>query len=207
MPAAPSATLTRATFAKAELTRQAVVDAAHDIASQFGLEAISIGGIAERLGVSKSGVFARVGSREALILAVVDEASRRVAQQVMVPALKAPKGLPRLRAIFTSWVEWLTSGSAGCVMHAATIEYDDRPGPVRDAVVAQIRALRGNIARAVKMAVESGEFKSDVDPEQLAFELHGIAIAAHNELRLLGDKRASARAMLAFERVISTVLR
>lgn len=194
----------RSALTKSELTRQAVVDAAHDIASEFGLEAISIGGVADRLGLSKSGVFARVGSREALIMAVIDEASRRIAQQVVVPALKAPRGLPRLKAIFTAWVHWLTSRKAGCVMHAATIEYDDRPGPIRDAVVDQIRSMRGNIARSVRMAIETGELSPGADSDQLAFEIYGIAMAAHNEMRLLDDPRAATRAERAFERLIAS---
>jgi AcrR family transcriptional regulator len=195
-------TTTRIALTKAALTRQAVIDAAHGLAAELGLEAITIGGVAERLGLSKSGVFARVGSREALILAVIEEASRRIGQEVVLPAFKAPKGLARLRAIFVAWVQWLTGRDCGCVINAAIVEYDDRPGPIRDAVIAQIRALRGNLARAVRVAIETGELRADIDADQVAFELHGIAIAAHNELRLLGDVRAAARAERAFERII-----
>jgi AcrR family transcriptional regulator len=189
-------------LSKAALTRQAVVDCAYEIAAEAGLGSISIGGVAERLSLSKSGVFARVGSRDELILAVLEEASRRIAQAVVVPALRAPRGMARLRELFGSWVGWMTTQDRGCVMYSATVEYDDQPGPIRDAVLAQMAALRGNLARAVRMAIETGELAPGTDADQVVFELYGAVLMAHNDRRLFADEKAATRAMRAFERAV-----
>jgi len=155
--------------------------------------------------MSKSGLFAHFGSREELQLAVLDHAVQRYGERVLVPALKIERGLPRLRALFENWLDWaLASGlPGGCIMISAANEYDDRPGPIRDAVIANQRRGNGVIEKAVRLAVEEGHLKPHTDPEQIAFEALGIVLASHNHRRLLGDKEARKRALTAFDELVA----
>jgi AcrR family transcriptional regulator len=188
---------------KGEQTRTLILNEAMDLASQVGLEGLSIGSLAERLDMSKSGLFAHFGSKEDLQLLTLKQTQTLFREQVFSPALKAPRGLPRLRALFSNWLAWLERDlPGGCVMLAGSAEYDDRPGAVRDLLVAGQRELRGAIVKAIRLAIGEGHLGSETDPWQLAFELLGIVLAAHHDRRLLGDSRSLARARDAFERLI-----
>lgn len=190
---------------KGEQTRTAILDEALKVASKLGLEGLTIGTLAEATGMSKSGLFAHFGSREELQLAVLEHAAQRYGEQVLMPALRIERGLPRLRAMFERWLDWaIASGlPGGCIMIAAAAEYDDRPGPIRDAVIANQHRGNGVIRKAARLAVEEGHLRNDTDPEQIAFELLGIVLAAHNHRRLLGDKEARKRSLIAFEQLIA----
>jgi len=190
---------------KGEQTRTAILDEALRVASKLGLEGLTIGGLAEATGMSKSGLFAHFGSREDLQLAVLEHAAQRYGETVLVPVLKIERGLPRLRAMFEHWLDWtLASGlPGGCIMIAAAAEYDDRPGPIRDAVIANQHRGNAVTQKAVRLAIEEGHLKTDTDPEQIAFELLGIVLASHNHRRLLGDKEARKRAITAFEELVA----
>jgi AcrR family transcriptional regulator len=192
-------------FNKAELTQAAIVDAALTMAQEGGLESLTIGTVAERVHLSKSGVFSRIGSREALQVAALKAYERRFIEAVMVPALREPRGFPRLRAVLRRWTEWVQSGlgGRGCLFISGAIEYDDRPGPVRDVLLAGLAELRRQLARTVKQAIEAGQLRADADPDQIAFELNAVVLGLHNETRLFRDARAMARAAAAFERVLS----
>jgi hypothetical protein len=119
--------------------------------------------------------------------------------------LKIERGLPRLQALFARWLDWsIASGlPGGCIMISAAAEYDDRPGPIRDAVIANQRRGGALCQKAVRLAIEEGHLKPDTDPEQIAFELLGIVLASHNHRRLLGDKETRKRALIAFDELIS----
>lgn len=190
---------------KAELTRATIVDAALTMAQEGGLEGLTIGTVAEKAGLSKSGVFSRVGSREELQVAVLKEYERRFIEAVLLPALREPRGLPRLRALVARWAEWIGSdtGRAGCLFISGSVEYDDRPGPVRDAVLEGLVELRRHVARNVRQAVEERQLPADTDPEQVAFELSAIVLGLHNDLRLFRDERAFRRALAAFDRLLA----
>ena len=155
--------------------------------------------------MSKSGLFAHFGSREDLQLAVLEHAAQRYGETVLMPALKIERGLPRLRAMFGHWLDWtLASGlPGGCIMIAAAAEYDDRPGPIRDAVIANQHRGNAVTRKAVRLAIEEGHLKPDTDPEQITFELLGIVLASHNHRRLLGDREARKRALKAFEELVA----
>jgi AcrR family transcriptional regulator len=120
--------------------------------------------------------------------------------------MKDPPGLPRLRALFSNWLESIEHNDdpGGCLMLAASAEYDDRPGPIRDLLVAGQRELRGAIAKAIHQAIDDGDLKPQTDPWQLSFELFGLVLAAHHDRRLLDDTRSAARAREAFDRLIDT---
>jgi AcrR family transcriptional regulator len=192
-------------LSKSELTRAAIVDAALSMAREGGLESLTIGTVAERSGLSKSGVFSRVGSREELQVAVLKEYERRFIEAAVVPALREPRGLPRLRALIDGWARWIgaDTGRAGCLFISGSVEYDDRPGPVRDAVLQGLGELRRHVARNVRQAVEERQLAADTDPEQVAFELAAIVLGLHNDLRLFRDERAVRRAFAAFDRLLA----
>jgi AcrR family transcriptional regulator len=192
-------------MSKGEQTRAAILDEALNIARRLGLEGLTIGTLADATGMSKSGLFAHFGSREELQLAVLEHGARQYGEQVLVPALAIDRGLPRLRALFERWLDWTlqTATPGGCIMISTAHEYDDRPGPIRDAAVEMQRRGIGVSERAVRLAIEEGHLKDDTDPAQIAFEMLGIVLASHNHGRLLGDKAARKRALAAFDALIA----
>ena len=190
---------------KGAQTRTLILDHAVAHASEVGLEGLSIGALAARLGLSKSGLFAHFGSKEELQLATLKAAQERFVNKVFLPALETPRGLGRIRALFHNWFEWLESSGqpGGCVILAAVAEFDDRPGLVRDTLLAGQKELRGAIAKAVRLAIDAGDLPAGADPWQLAFELFGIVLAAHHDRHLFDDPRAAARGMIAIERLLA----
>jgi AcrR family transcriptional regulator len=171
------------------------VDAALDIASRSGLEGLTIGTLAAGLDRSKSGVFAHFGSREDLQLAVLEEGARRFAEHVFMPALKEPRGLPRLRAIIDNWCRWVHEKGrpGGCIFMAGAMEYDDRPGPLRDAIAGMQQNWRQMMMRAISQAVEAGDFRPDTDAAQVAFECYAIVLGLHHDMRLFGTPRRTVQ--------------
>ena len=190
---------------KGAQTRSLILDHAVAHASEVGLEGLSIGSLAARLRLSKSGLFAHFGSKEELQLATLRTAQELFVNKVFLPALNAQRGLARIRTLFQNWFTWLESSGqpGGCVILAAAAEFDDRPGLVRDTLLAGQKELRGAIAKAVRLAIEAGDLPSDTDPWQLAFELFGIVLAAHHDRHLFDDPRAAERGMKAIERLIA----
>jgi AcrR family transcriptional regulator len=190
---------------KGERTKTLILNDALAVAAEVGLEGLSIGSLAGRLGLSKSGLFAHFGSKEDLQLATLRHSQERFERTVFRPALAAARGLPRLRVLFENWLAWIarTERPGGCVILAASVEYDDRPGPVRNALVAGQRELRGALAKAVRLAVEEGHLRPDTDPWQMVFELMGIVLAVHHDRGLLDDPRALDRARKAFDRLVA----
>ena len=190
---------------KGEQTRASILDEALKIARRLGLEGLTIGTLADATGMSKSGLFAHFGSREDLQLAVLEHGARQYGDMVLMPALKIDRGLPRLRALFERWLDWTlqTATPGGCIMISTAHEYDDRPGPIRDAAVEMQRRGIGVSERAVRLAIEEGHLKNETDPEQIAFEMLGIVLASHNHGRLLDDKTARKRALAAFDALIA----
>jgi AcrR family transcriptional regulator len=191
---------------KGAATRQAILERAVQLASEVGLEGLTIGRLAEALDLSKSGLFAHFESKEGLQVATLDRAAEQFVEVVIRPALRAARGEPRLRALVERWQRWPIDvpQPGGCLFVQAAVELDDRPGPARDRLVALQREWLGALATAVKGAVAEGHFRSDVDPDQLAFELHGIMLSTHHATRLLRDPRASARAGRAVDRLLAS---
>jgi AcrR family transcriptional regulator len=189
---------------KGEMTRAAIVSAALELAARHGLEGLTIGALAERMQMSKSGVFAHFGSREELQIAVLKEYERRFVDAVLVPALSEPRGLPRLRAIFERWIErTAVEAERGCIWVSGASEYDDRPGPVREELVAMVRSWQRELTRAIRHAVDSGELRGDVDVDDLVFELYGVILVLHHDARLLNSPDAVTRARRLFDRLIA----
>jgi AcrR family transcriptional regulator len=193
-----------ATTSKGAATRDSIIERAVSIVRKEGFEGLSIGTIAESVGMSKSGVFAHFGSREDLQLAVLDAAAQRFTEQVFLPAIREKRGLPRLLAIGQRWMKWLRSEQGGCPMVSAAIEYDDRPGAIRDRVIFYQTKLRKELSRAIAMAVETKELRADTEPEQLAFEIFGVELALHHDSRLFSFDEAIARSERALERLVDS---
>ena len=189
---------------KGERTRAAILDAGFHIVSKAGLEGLTIGTLAAATGMSKSGLFAHFGSREELLLAVMDRGQQEFIKLVVNPALARPRGLPRLKALFVEWLDWTKSADlpGGCPMIGGAIEFDDKPGIVRDALATGQRAWIDTLTRATRQAIEQGQLQAGTDPEQISFELFGIALVVHHHRRLLGYQKARARALQAFDALI-----
>lgn len=189
---------------KGEETRQAILDEALALCSQVGVSGVSIGALADKAGMSKSGLFAHFGSKEELQIAVLREGQQRFVDTVVRPALKEKRGLARLRALMANWLNWTEKARlpGGCPLNAAATEFDDQSGPVRDAVAAGLADGRRMLANAVRMAVETGELRPDTDVEQFVFELVGIELVAMQSQRLFKDRDANRRALDAFERLV-----
>jgi AcrR family transcriptional regulator len=182
-------------------TRELILEHAYALASSEGLEGLSIGTLATDVGMSKSGVFAHFGSREELQLAVLERGADRFMAGVLLPALKQPRGLPRLRAIVANWFDWSERFQHGCVLLSAASEYDGRDGALHDAVVAQQAGWRGLLQKAVGLAVEEGHLRADTDAAQLAFEIYALLLALHHDGGLFGYAEARRRTTAAFERL------
>lgn len=193
-----------ARLTKGEQTRAAILGAALDLAARDGLEGLTIGLIAERMQMSKSGVFAHFGSREDLQIATLMEYHRRFEAEVFAPAIRKQRGLPRLEAMFANWIEHVRSVEIphGCIYVSGAVEYDDRPGPVRDALVGIVTSWQQALKRAITLAVEEQHLRPDTDAHQLVFEIYGIMLALHHDARLMRARGSVARARTAFARLI-----
>lgn len=188
---------------KGAATRELIVERAFTIARRNGLEGLSIGELANAVGMSKSGVFAHFGSREDLQLSVLEWTAGRFTEIVVRPALAQPRGLRRLRAIVSGWFDWVLMHEEGCVILAAAGEYDGRPGPMRDRIVGWLGQWNVQLVKAVTHCIESGELAADTDPELMAFELAALADGLHNT-RLIDPARAEEMARRSFERLIKS---
>ena len=199
-----AAALPQRPLMKGRQTRATILDAALALASHMGLEGLSIGALAEVTQMSKSGVFAHFGSREELQISVVREYHAKFSEEVFEPAMQVTRGLPRLRALFDRWFKRVSVEiDAGCIYISGAVEFDDRPGPVRDALVGMVQAWQNALERAIRIAIEEGHLRADTDPQQLLFEVHGLILALHHDARFLRRPGAGARARAGFENVLS----
>lgn len=189
---------------KGQQTKQAILDAALALASQIGLEGLSIGALAEVTHMSKSGVFAHFGSREELQISVIREYYSRFADEVFYPALQQPRGLPRVRALFDNWMQRVAVEiQSGCIFISGAVEFDDRPGPVRDALASSVQAWLAALYRAVVQAKQEGHLLPTADEEQMAFEIHALILALHYEARFLQNPRSVGRAHRGFDNILA----
>jgi AcrR family transcriptional regulator len=189
---------------RGEETRHAILERAADMASRTGLEGVTIGQLASELSLSKSGLFAHFQSKDELQIQTLRYAAELFVDRVVRPALKAPRGEPRLRALFEGWLAWAESDTrkGGCVFVAAASELDDRECPAREELVRQQRDWLELIANIARTGVEEGHFAPGLDADQLAHDLHGVTLAYHHARRLLRDPHAQERARRAFEALV-----
>jgi AcrR family transcriptional regulator len=190
---------------KGDETRERILAQALAMASRDGLEGLSIGNLAEALGMSKSGLFAHFGSKEDLQIEVLRAAARRFEDSVVRPSFRAPRGTPRIRQLFENWLRWANSPdvAGGCLFVTAAVELDDRPGRPRDFLVETEKQLQDALTRAAMLAVEVGHFRKALDCRQFAFEIHGLLLGYHHAKRLLREPRAEAAARTGFDRLLA----
>ena len=192
---------------KGEETRAAILQRGVQIATQAGLDGLTIGRLASELGLSKSGLFGHFRSKEALQIQVLDAAAERFVDEVVKPAVREPRGEPRITALLDRWLAWTksNSGPGGCLFVAAAAELDDRPGPVRDRLVELQKGWLEMIGIVFRAGVTERRFRADVDPDQFAHDLYSVMLGFHHAWRLMRDPRAEERARTAFERLLSSV--
>ncbi len=192
--------------AKSEATYAAIIAAAMDMAAAEGIGKLSLGELAKRTGISKSGVFSRVGSLESLQAAVLDEYDRRFAAEVFLPTLHLPRGLPRLTAQVMNWSQRSCDEAlrAACLYTAGAFEYDDQHGPVRDRLQQGAVAWRASLRKTILQAMEAGQLRPDTDPEQLVYEIYSLIVGLVHDTRFLHEERALRHMQRAFNRLIST---
>ena len=190
---------------KGEMTRAAILDVALDLASRNGLEGLTIGLLADKMNMSKSGVFAHFGSREDLQIEVAKLYHHHFEQEVFFPSIKEPRGLPRLKAMFARWIKRVSVEIAsGCIYISGAVEYDDRPCIIREELVSMVQAWKGALRRCVVQAVEMGHLSDETDPDQLVFEMYGSVLALHHDARFLKLPGSVTRAEAGFERLIKS---
>src|SRR6195952_4054873 len=172
---------------KGEQTRVAILDAALDLSSRDGLEGLTIGLLAERMQMSKSGVFAHFGSREDLQGGGVKEYHRRFEDEVFYPSLREARGLPRLRSMLARWMEKrIQEVTTGCIYISGAVEYDDRAeSPVRDELVKSVTIWRSALTRAINQAKDEGHLRADCDPRMMLFVMYSLELGLHHDARFL----------------------
>ncbi len=191
---------------KGEMTRVAILDAALELSSRDGLEGLTIGLLAERMQMSKSGVFAHFGSREDLQVEVVREYHRRFEQEVFYPSLQEPRGLPRLWSMVRRWMEKrIQEVTTGCIYISGAVEYDDRAeSPVRDELVKSVTIWRAALLRAIDQAREEGHLRADCDPRLMLFEMYSLELGLHHDARFLRLPDSAELAMVALNKLIQS---
>jgi AcrR family transcriptional regulator len=188
---------------KGEQTRASILEAALELASREGLEGLTIGALAERMNMSKSGVFAHFGSREDLQLNVLRLYNHLFEQEVFYPSMAEERGLPRLRSLFNRWIDRVSREIAsGCIYISGAVEYDDRPGPIRDQLVGMVQTWQKALRRAAQQASDEGHLATGIAPDQLAFEMYGLVLALHHDARFIRSPDAVQRAQAGFERLV-----
>jgi AcrR family transcriptional regulator len=190
---------------KGVASRELILARAYELAREGGLESLSIGTVAMSAGMSKSGVFAHFGSREQLQLALLDAVGARFLEFVKAPALREPRGLPRLRKLAERWCEWSRAHRNGCVLLSAAVEYDGRcNGAIREHVLRQQGGWRDELRRAIGLAIDEGHLRKDTDTTQLAFEIYSLVLGLHHDAGLFGYDEARHRTEVALERLLAS---
>jgi AcrR family transcriptional regulator len=188
---------------KGEATRQAVLERAAATASRIGLSGLTIGSLADDTGMSKSGLFAHFRSKELLQAQVLAHARQLFVDQVVRPALAAPRGEPRVRALFEHWLATTKDRSSACLFVSASAEYDDQFGAIRDQLVQDHLDFADSVAQMFRTGISEGDFRRDADPEQFAHDLHGVMLGFFHARRLLDDPAAETRTRYAFDRLLA----
>lgn len=190
---------------KGQETRTVILDEAVGLASKVGFNALTIGQLAEQTEMSKSGLFAHFRSKEALQLATLERGRERFTDLVIRPTLAAPRGVARVRALVENWLVWETQAlQGGCIFVAGSIEFDDQPGPVRDALVRSQRDWAEFIETVAGTAISEGDFRADLDTGQFAFALQGLIYAFHHASRLMRDPKALDHTRRALEQLLES---
>ena len=191
-------------MAKGEDTKLNVLEAGLDMASQLGLECVTIGNLAKETNLSKSGLFAHFQSKENLQIEILNHAARVFSEGVIIPALKTKAGIPRIRALVDNWIQWTSELTGGCIFVSASADFSDRPGRVRDVLLNQQKEWIDCLKRIAQSAVEVGDFRKDIDDDQFAFDLYSLLLGFHLYYNLLDDTETRKRQEAALTRILNS---
>lgn len=194
---------------KSALTRAAILDAGIDIAVRHGLGAVTVPSLAEKLKLSNSGVFSRIGSIETLRIALVDEYARRFLEEIFFPALKNPHGLDRLNAVIELWIRKICSGTGNsmALFEVTAFSMDQAAHDTRDILIGNVRGWRSMMMRTVMQAMAHGQLREDIDPSVLLFEIHCLVLGALYEYRIMNDSNTACKAIASYRELIKRVSR
>jgi len=185
-------------------TRERILEQGLALMSREGLAGVTIGVLADQVGMSKSGVFAHFRSKDDVQIGLLDHMTAFAGSRVVEPAMAKPEGLPQLEALVENWLGWAPRSGlpGGCPVAAGMFELDDVPGPVRDKVAAMEAHWRGLLGQVVGQAVALGHLRTDLDVDQFVWELCGIYLSHHASSRFLRDPNSDSRAGLAFRSLL-----
>ena len=189
---------------KGEDTRLSVLEAGLDMASQLGLECVTIGNLAKVTNLSKSGLFAHFQSKENLQIEILNYAARLFSEGVIVPALKTNAGITRIRALVDNWIQWTSELTGGCIFVSASTDFSDRPGRVRDLLLHQQKQWIDCLRRIAQSAVQAGDFRPDIDFDQFAFDLYSLLLGFHLYHNLLNDADTKKHQEIALARLLNS---
>jgi AcrR family transcriptional regulator len=189
---------------KGKDTKNMVLEAGLDMASQLGLECVTIGNLAKATNLSKSGLFAHFQSKENLQVEILNHAARVFSEGVIIPALETKAGIPRIRALVDNWIQWTSELTGGCIFVTASADFTDRPGRVRDVLLNQQKEWIDCLKRIAQSAVAVGDFRKDIDDDQFAFDLYSLLLGFHLYFNLLDDVEIRKRQEAALTRIINS---
>ena len=181
-----------------------VLEVGLDMASQLGLECVTIGNLAKATNLSKSGLFAHFLSKENLQIEILNHAARVFSESVIIPALKTKAGIPRIRALVANWIQWTSELTGGCIFVTASADFTDRPGRVRDVLLNQQKEWIDCLKRIGQSAVSVGDFRKDIDDDQFAFDLYSLLLGFHLYFNLLDDAEIRKRQEAALTRILNS---
>jgi AcrR family transcriptional regulator len=182
-------------------TKQTILQVGLDMASQLGLESVTIGALAKATNMSKSGLFAHFQSKENLQIEILGYAAHRFSEGVIVPALSAEAGIPRIKALVDNWTGWTSELTGGCIFVSASIDFSDRPGKVREVLLQQQNEWIECLRRVAESAVRVGDFRADIDSDQFAFDLYSLLLGFHLYHTMLNDADTRKRQEAALDRL------
>jgi AcrR family transcriptional regulator len=174
-------------------TKKAILEKGLEMASNLSLDAITIGGLAKEMNMSKSGLFAHFQSKENLQIEILNYAALSFFEQVIKPSLKIERGIPRIRAIVNNWIKWGAISSGGCIFVNATTEFNDRPGNIQNILLAQQKQWMDVLRRIGESAIKAGDIKPDSDCEQFAYDLYSLVLGYYYYDQLLHDPKIEQR--------------
>ncbi len=191
-------------MAKGKDTKFTVLEVGLDMASQLGLECVTIGNLAKATNLSKSGLFAHFQSKENLQIEILNHAAQSFSEGVIIPALKIKAGIPRIRALVDNWIQWSSELTGGCIFVSASADFSDRPGKVRDVLLHQQKEWIDCLKRIAQSAVQVGDFRQDIDDDQFAFDLYSLLLGFHLYYNLLDDADIRKRQEAALTRILNS---
>lgn len=188
---------------KGKETKHIILDAGLQMATQLSLDSVTFGNLAKSAGMSKSGLFAHFQSKENLQVEIMKHAGEHFAESVVIPALMAQAGIPRIKALVNKWIAWSSKMTGGCIFVASSTEFTDRPGKVRDFILAQQEDWIDSLRRMARSAIRAGDFREDIDCDQFAFDLYSLLLGFHLYYKMLNNADTKKRQEAALEMLLA----